>query len=1009
METRTEYRYVSPDSFGEHDYQLVNVAAATCTTEGYTGDTVCSVCGKVKEAGTVIPATGHDYVLTASVSATCTEQGYTEYACTKCGHSYRDGYTNALGHDYVVSSEPANCITVQRDVYTCSRCSDSYEVLGEVIWTDWSASPAPEGTDASMIETRTTYRYRDYGTMTSSEANLPGYDLVSTSWQQSGTGSVRYAAFPSGFDTANSLYGTYNRSAISSSESSTEKTEAGGSTVEGYIYWHWCRNGNYGEAFMNRFISPSYDGEYNTFHAFYSTEAPSVDVDTSDATYPYCNKINTGVCSDSQWFYYVPVYRQDYTTYSKLYTYGSYGEWSDWSETAVEATSTRQVETRTEYRYVSPDSFGDHNYQRINAVSATCTTEGYTGDTVCSFCGKVKETGTTVPALGHDWQEATSGENYLAPTCTEEGLAYMVCTRCSEVGEGRVLPATGHTWDAGEVTAPTCTEEGYTTVHCTTCGAEDMINITDALGHDLVVDEAVAATCTQTGLTEGSHCSRCDYKVAQDVLPALGHDWQEATSGENYLAPTCTEEGLAYMVCTRCSEVGEGRVLPATGHTWDAGEVTAPTCTEEGYTTVHCTTCGAEDMINITDALGHDLVVDEAVAATCTQTGLTEGSHCSRCDYKVAQTVIPALGHKDYQYTDNGDGTHKVTCGVCTAVIEAAEAHVYVEGVCLCGATESTEPTLDTGISVGQQLFLESDLTINFRVKTSQLTNYDLSTAYLVVEKDQYPAGLDMYVKTTTLTEGSVVDGRLVFVYNGIAACEMNDEIRVTLHIKDASGKEFISPTLTTSITSYAKLLLNTYKETNTKLCTLLMDMLNYGTAAQIYFNRHADAPANTAYDEFAAYTKYASTDLREALADLSSVTALEGATATLTQALDLASRIGVQYKVTLTNAADAANAAVVVRDAEGNVLDTLPLADATQDSRGRYVVTFYGNTSRQMRRVVYATVEVNGVAISGTYGYSASTYAYLVNTTAGMPELLAKAVKAMIIYGDSADVYFAQ
>ena len=42
----------------------------------------------------------------------------------------------------------------------------------------------------------------------------------------------------------------------------------------------------------------------------------------------------------------------------------------------------------------------------------------------------------------------------------------------------------------------------------------------------MVVDAAVAPSCTETGLTEGSHCSRCDYKVAQEEVPATGHTYE---------------------------------------------------------------------------------------------------------------------------------------------------------------------------------------------------------------------------------------------------------------------------------------------------------------------------------------------------------------------------------------------------------------------------------------------------------------------------------------------------
>ena len=47
-----------------------------------------------------------------------------------------------------------------------------------------------------------------------------------------------------------------------------------------------------------------------------------------------------------------------------------------------------------------------------------------------------------------------------------------------------------------------------------------------ALGHDEVVDAAAEPNCTETGLTEGKHCARCAaVLIAQEVIPAYGHDY----------------------------------------------------------------------------------------------------------------------------------------------------------------------------------------------------------------------------------------------------------------------------------------------------------------------------------------------------------------------------------------------------------------------------------------------------------------------------------------------------
>lgn len=52
------------------DTKVVNAKPATCTEDGYTGDTVCAACGKVLAKGEVIKALGHDYK-----NGTCTRCG----------------------------------------------------------------------------------------------------------------------------------------------------------------------------------------------------------------------------------------------------------------------------------------------------------------------------------------------------------------------------------------------------------------------------------------------------------------------------------------------------------------------------------------------------------------------------------------------------------------------------------------------------------------------------------------------------------------------------------------------------------------------------------------------------------------------------------------------------------------------------------------------------------------------------------------------------------------------
>ena len=85
--------------------------------------------------------------------------------------------------------------------------------------------------------------------------------------------------------------------------------------------------------------------------------------------------------------------------------------------------------------------------------------------------------------------------------------------------------------------------------------------------HDLVVDAAaVPPTCTKPGLTEASHCRNCDYRVEQDEVPALGHDWDDGIVTQE---PTATTDGVRTFTCQRC-KITRTESIPATGEpSWE--------------------------------------------------------------------------------------------------------------------------------------------------------------------------------------------------------------------------------------------------------------------------------------------------------------------------------------------------------------------------------------------------------------------------------------------------------
>ena len=90
--------------------------------------------------------------------------------------------------------------------------------------------------------------------------------------------------------------------------------------------------------------------------------------------------------------------------------------------TAVDASTAvtvHQTEINDQTMDVTEDLTADlhQDTKVVNAKPATCTEDGYTGDTVCAACGKVLAKGEVIKALGHDYKDGT-------------------CTRCGDKQPG---------------------------------------------------------------------------------------------------------------------------------------------------------------------------------------------------------------------------------------------------------------------------------------------------------------------------------------------------------------------------------------------------------------------------------------------------------------------------------------------------------------------------------------------------------------------------------------------
>ena len=442
------------------------------------------------------------------------------------------------------------------------------------------------------------------------------------------------------------------------------------------------------------------------------------------------------------------------------------------------------------------------------------------------------------------------------------------------------------------------------------------------------------------------------------------------------------------------------------------------TCTEDGKTEgKQCTKCLEifQPQQEI-PALGHSAATLPAVAATCTAAGKTAGKYCTVCHTTlVAAQVIPALGHSYETYitkpTCTASGYTVCICTKCRDQYVAAQVpatgHSFADGKCtVCGAADPNfvPPVVMPDVALkfkSANLKLESDLTIYFQVEPAVFANGAYENPRVEYSIPDVKNGT---VRTAVVTEYTIgSDGRLNFPFTGISPRMMKAPITAVLYGTFA-GQEY-SFTQTYAVTTYCYNQLNkTANHGNTKFMNLLADLLNFGTAHQVYAKHETNNLINA--EMTSLHKGFASTYALE-LKDLQNTAykTVTNPTAKFNSAaLTLQNAVLLQLTMTCEDITN-----VTLKIVADGVETIIPASDWTETTTAnRYTYDFAGLKAKQMGTAVYASICRNGVAISNTLQYSIETYAARNIDKATHSTELKNLLKMMMYYAKSAKAYFS-
>ena len=300
-----------------------------------------------------------------------------------------------------------------------------------------------------------------------------------------------------------------------------------------------------------------------------------------------------------------------------------------------------------------------------------------------------------------------------------------------------------------------------------------------------------------------------------------------------------------------------------------------------------------------------------------------------------------------------------------------------------------------------------NDLSMYYAVPKSELEGY--SNIRLKVSKEEYAEGASKpTIKEKTLTSYSetTISGEkyYMFAFDGITSTDMGSKLKATLYA-DKGGATYLTKTDIYSVKEYVSDRLEYSKSETYK--KMLVDMLNYGAAAQVHFNKNASDLVNK---DLTSEQRALGTQTLPTLNNKEKLIKLSGATAEFKgKNIVFGNKTNLAYRMTFPTNQNMSNVKLKIsyKTSKGvSVTNTIPASSFTKD--GNYYIAYIDTIAiTDVRSVISATLYDGNKAISDTLEYSIESYAKnrLSNSNSESYKTL---IKEMMKFGISAETHFS-